>query len=69
MVAPFALNDFYIMPTGGINEKNFKEYLAVERIISCGMSYIVDKGVINREEYGTLKMRIKEIISGLTHSQ
>ena len=69
MIAPFALNDFYIMPTGGINEKNYKEYLAVERIISCGMSYIVDKDLINREDYNAIKKRIQEIRYCLASSQ
>ena len=61
ITAPFKLKEFYIVPTGGVNEMNYLEYLKLDNVISCGMSYIVDKKLIDEEDYITLEKRIKGI--------
>lgn len=61
ITAPFKLKEFYVVPTGGINEKNYLEYLKLDNVISCGMSCIVDKKLIDEEDYTTLEKRIKGI--------
>lgn len=61
LCAPFALKDFYLMPTGGVNEENFRDYLKLDRVISCGMTYIVDKKLIDSEDYDKLDKRIREL--------
>ena len=48
MAAPFKLFDFGLMPTGGIDNRNFKDYLAAEKVISCGMSYPVNDKLIKQ---------------------
>jgi len=63
--APFSLSGVNLLPTGGINETNYLDYLALDNVIACGMSYIVDKKLINRGEFSNLDKRIKKIVSGL----
>jgi 2-dehydro-3-deoxyphosphogluconate aldolase/(4S)-4-hydroxy-2-oxoglutarate aldolase len=63
--APFVLKDFYLMPTGGVNEDNYKEYLKIDKVISCGMTYMVDKKLIDSGDFDTLDKRIKELFKGM----
>ncbi|MFH0977231.1 MAG: bifunctional 4-hydroxy-2-oxoglutarate aldolase/2-dehydro-3-deoxy-phosphogluconate aldolase [Spirochaetota bacterium] len=59
ITAPFKMKDFYLVPTGGINEKNIAEYLKTERVIACGASYIVDSKLIEKNEFDELDRRIR----------
>ncbi|MBN2402629.1 MAG: bifunctional 4-hydroxy-2-oxoglutarate aldolase/2-dehydro-3-deoxy-phosphogluconate aldolase [Spirochaetes bacterium] len=59
ITAPFKMKDFYLIPTGGINEKNIAEYIKAERVIACGASYIVDGKLIEKGDFGELESRIK----------
>jgi 2-dehydro-3-deoxyphosphogluconate aldolase/(4S)-4-hydroxy-2-oxoglutarate aldolase len=59
ITAPFKMKDFYLIPTGGINEKNIADYLKTDRVISCGASYIVDSKLIEKGEFSELENRIK----------
>jgi 2-dehydro-3-deoxyphosphogluconate aldolase / (4S)-4-hydroxy-2-oxoglutarate aldolase len=59
ITAPFKLKDFYLIPTGGINEKNIAEYLKTDRVIACGASYIVDSNLIEKGDFNELENRIK----------
>ncbi|HOO72109.1 MAG TPA: bifunctional 4-hydroxy-2-oxoglutarate aldolase/2-dehydro-3-deoxy-phosphogluconate aldolase [Spirochaetota bacterium] len=65
IAAPFKMKGFHLMPTGGINEKNYLQYLAVDRVIACGMTYIVDGKLIEKGDYPALKVRMEEIARGL----
>jgi 2-dehydro-3-deoxyphosphogluconate aldolase / (4S)-4-hydroxy-2-oxoglutarate aldolase len=60
ITAPFKMKDFYLIPTGGINEKNIAEYLKTDRVIACGASYIVDSKLIEKGDFGELENRIKK---------
>lgn len=59
LLAPY--KDIVIMPTGGINQNNVKDYLAVERIIACGLSWMVDPKLIKEGDWATIESRILEI--------
>lgn len=59
LLAPY--KDIVIMPTGGINQNNVNDYLAVERIIACGLSWMVDPKLIKEGDWATIESRIKEI--------
>ncbi len=59
LLAPY--KDIVIMPTGGINQNNVKDYLAVERIIACGLSWMVDPKLIKAGDWATIESRILEI--------
>ncbi len=66
MVAPFKMFDFGLMPTGGIDNKNFRDYLAADKVISCGMSYPVNDKLIKQGKYDELESRIIEVYKGLS---
>ncbi len=63
--APFKLFDYYLMPTGGVDNKNFKKYLDLEKVIACGMSYPVSDKLINEGRYDLLEARIDEVYKGI----
>lgn len=62
ILAPFAMNDFSIIPTGGIDENNIREYLDIPRVVACGASYVVDRTLVNNGQYQELSARIKQIV-------
>ena len=63
--APFATRDFHLVPTGGVNQDNFLDYLKHDRVISVGMSYIVDGALIRKGDYASIEERIINVISAL----
>lgn len=62
ILAPFAMREFSIIPTGGIGENNIREYLDIPRVLACGASYVVDGALVNNEQYQELSTRIKQIL-------
>ena len=61
VIAPFKMKDFYILPTGGINESNFEDFLGIDRVLSCGMSYVVDERLVENKDFDALEKRIKHV--------
>lgn len=61
LLAPY--KDIIIMPTGGINQNNVKDYLAIDRVIGCGLSWMVDPKLIKEGDWQTIESRIKEIVN------
>lgn len=59
--APF--NNIQFMPTGGINSKNIKDYLANNKIIACGGSWMVKKELINEGKFDVIESLVKEAVS------
>ena len=57
MAAPYTMVKF--MPTGGINEKNLKEYLECDKIICCGGSWMVKGSLIKNGEFGKIRNLVK----------
>ena len=49
MSAPFPM--FKVMPTGGVNLKNLKEYLSSPIIAACGGSYMVTADLIDNQKW------------------
>ena len=63
VAAPYTELSF--MPTGGINEGNVRDYLAYDRIIACGGSWMVKKDLIaggRFEEIKELTAKASEIV-------
>lgn len=60
IAAPYVGMKF--MPTGGINEKNVREYLAYDRIIACGGSWMVKGDLIKAGDYEKIKELIEETV-------
>lgn len=61
MAAPFRMFNFGLIPTGGIDNKNYKDYLSAEKVIACGLSYPVNEKLIKEKKYDVIEQRIKEI--------
>lgn len=53
MSAPYGKIKF--MPTGGLNEKNILSYLAFDKIIACGGSFMVKDEYIRNGEFDKIK--------------
>ncbi len=52
--------DLKFMPTGGINAKNVRDYLAYNRIIACGGSWMVKKDLVSAGEWDKVAALVKE---------
>ncbi|MCR4778150.1 MAG: bifunctional 4-hydroxy-2-oxoglutarate aldolase/2-dehydro-3-deoxy-phosphogluconate aldolase [Lachnospiraceae bacterium] len=53
VAAPYT--ELTFMPTGGINENNVRDYLAYNRIIACGGSWMVKKDLIAEGKFEEIK--------------
>lgn len=60
LAAPFPSIRF--MPTGGINASNVKEYLAYDRIIACGGSWMVKENFIKAGDFASITKLTKEAV-------
>ncbi|MBR2207562.1 MAG: bifunctional 4-hydroxy-2-oxoglutarate aldolase/2-dehydro-3-deoxy-phosphogluconate aldolase [Synergistaceae bacterium] len=52
--------DLKFMPTGGINAKNVRDYLAYNKIIACGGSWMVKKDLIAAGEWDKIGAMVRE---------
>jgi len=49
------------MPTGGVNPKNVKEYLAISSVIACGGTWMVPNDLIDNEQWDELAKLVREV--------
>ena len=61
MVAAYVGIQF--MPTGGINPKNVKDYLACDKIFACGGSWMVKGDMIEAGEFDKIEALTKEAVA------
>ena len=61
MAAPYTGLKF--MPTGGINATNVKEYLAYDKILACGGSWMVKGDMIKAGEFDKITAMTKEAVA------
>ena len=61
MAAPYHMLKF--MPTGGINTENLKEYLACDKILCCGGSWMVKGDMIKAGEFDKICTMAKEAVA------
>ena len=59
LMAPY--QDIQLIPTGGINHENFQSYLATERVLACGMSWMVDKKLVEAGNWDEITRRVRLI--------
>ncbi|SUB32857.1 KHG/KDPG aldolase-2 [[Pasteurella] mairii] len=55
--------DLNIMPTGGININNIKDYLAIPNVVACGGSWFVEKSLINGQKWNEIGQLVQEAVS------
>ncbi|MGX9522682.1 bifunctional 4-hydroxy-2-oxoglutarate aldolase/2-dehydro-3-deoxy-phosphogluconate aldolase [Vibrio mediterranei] len=60
LLAPYG--GVHIMPTGGVNQKNIKDYLAVPRVLACGGTWMVDKKLVEAGEWEELARLTREAV-------
>lgn len=60
MSAPYTTMKF--MPTGGINAKNLNSYLAFDKILACGGSWMVKKELVTAGEFDKIRDLTKEAV-------
>ena len=60
LAAPYTTMKF--LPTGGINEKNIQSYLAFDKIVACGGSWMVKNELIARKEFDKIKELTKQAV-------
>lgn len=58
VAAPYTQLTF--MPTGGINANNVKEYLAYDRIVACGGSWMVKKDLVKAGKFDEIEALVAE---------
>lgn len=58
VAAPYV--DLMFMPTGGINAKNVRDYLAFNKILACGGSWMVKKDLIKEGKFDEIEAMVKE---------
>ena len=60
MAAPYTGIKF--MPTGGINEKNMRDYLSYDRIACCGGSWMVKQNLIKDGAFDKIEELTREAV-------
>ncbi|EJG0982724.1 bifunctional 4-hydroxy-2-oxoglutarate aldolase/2-dehydro-3-deoxy-phosphogluconate aldolase [Vibrio parahaemolyticus] len=61
LLAPYT--DIELMPTGGINPANIKDYLAIPRVLACGGTWMVDKKLIEEGNCEELARLTREAVA------
>jgi len=55
--------DLKFLPTGGINQKNLREYLALKNVIACGGSWFVSEKLIEENNFSEITKLTREAVS------
>ena len=58
LAAPYVGLSF--MPTGGINAANVRDYLAYDRIVACGGSWMVSGGLVKEGKFDEILKMVRE---------
>ena len=67
MAAPYVGVKF--MPTGGINATNVREYLAYDRILACGGSWMVKGSLVDAGEFDKIEELTREAVEIVKESR
>lgn len=60
VAAPYTMLKF--MPTGGINAKNVRDYLAYDKILACGGSWMVKGSLIDEDRFDEIEAMCREAV-------
>lgn len=63
LLAPYQAIEF--MPTGGISISNIKSYLAIDRVIACGGSWMVNDALLKKQDFQDIRRQVKEVVEYL----
>lgn len=54
--------NLHFMPTGGINRENLRSYLAFDKVVACGGSWMVKKDFIANEQFDEIANLAREAV-------
>jgi len=63
MSAPYGMLKF--IPTGGIDAKNINDYLAFEKVLACGGSWMVKDDLIKSGNFAEITRLTREAVNGM----
>lgn len=63
LAAPYVNVNF--MPTGGINLNNINEYLAYDRIVACGGTWMIDKKLMETKDFAGIQQLTKSAVQSM----
>ncbi|MEG1874636.1 MAG: aldolase [Angelakisella sp.] len=61
---PYA--DIQFMPTGGIHEKNVRDYLALPTVLACGGAWMAPEALVTNGEFEQIAQLCRQGVRGLT---
>lgn len=61
MSAPYTQMKF--MPTGGVSPKNIRDYLASDKIVACGGSWMVKGNLVKEGKFDEIAALVKEAVA------
>ena len=61
LLAPYAM--LQVMPTGGIGAHNICDYLAIENVVACGGSWMVEKSLLTAQDWAEVARRTREAVA------
>jgi 2-dehydro-3-deoxyphosphogluconate aldolase/(4S)-4-hydroxy-2-oxoglutarate aldolase len=61
--APYSMLSF--IPTGGINAENLTEYLAFDKVLACGGTWMVKDDLINAGDFDGIKKLTKQAVDSM----
>ncbi|KDM92862.1 bifunctional 4-hydroxy-2-oxoglutarate aldolase/2-dehydro-3-deoxy-phosphogluconate aldolase [Photobacterium galatheae] len=61
LLAPYV--DVSLMPTGGIGKANIRDYLAVERVLCCGGTWMVAPQLIDNGDWEEVGRLVREAVA------
>ncbi|KJY70000.1 2-dehydro-3-deoxyphosphogluconate aldolase [Vibrio coralliilyticus] len=61
LLAPYV--DVSLMPTGGIGKGNVNDYLAIDRVVCCGGTWMVAPKLIENEKWEEIGQLVREAVA------
>ncbi|NRF29540.1 bifunctional 4-hydroxy-2-oxoglutarate aldolase/2-dehydro-3-deoxy-phosphogluconate aldolase [Vibrio coralliilyticus] len=61
LLAPYV--DVSLMPTGGIGKSNVNDYLAIDRVVCCGGTWMVAPKLIENEQWEEIGQLVREAVA------
>ena len=61
LLAPYAMLN--VMPTGGINAQNIRDYLAIPQVVACGGSWMVEKSLLDAQNWAEVERLSREAVA------
>ena len=65
LVGPYG--NIRLMPTGGITPNNIDNYLAVPEVLACGGTWMVDKKLVENQQWDEIARLTREIVEQVKH--